>query len=118
VEVALNLGNAKIRRRSTAVLYSYSSKDEHPTNNGQIMMRLLPPLALAGLLAACAPTLLQKENVTAADLAGDTERCASLARMRLPTGDPSMSDAVSLEMEQAMRRQTFVSKCLQATGWH
>jgi hypothetical protein len=29
-----------------------------------------------------------------------------------------MSNAVSLEMEQAMRRQTFVSKCLHATGWH
>jgi hypothetical protein len=84
---------------------------------GQIMKRLLLLLALAGLLAACAPTLLQKENATPADLAGDMERCASLARTRFPTGDPSMSDAISLEMEQAMRRQTFVRKCLHGTGW-
>jgi hypothetical protein len=83
-----------------------------------IMKRLLPPLVLAGLLAACAPTFLQKENANAEDLAGDMDRCASLARIRFPTGDPSMSDAVSLEMEQAMRRQTFVSKCMHEKGWH
>lgn len=82
------------------------------------MKRLLPPLAVAVLLAACAPTLLQKENATAGDLAGDMDRCASLAKARFPTGDPSMSDAVSLEMEQAMRRQTFVGKCLHGKGWH
>jgi hypothetical protein len=81
------------------------------------MKRLLLLLALAWLLAACAPTLLQKENATAADLAGDMERCASLARIRFPTGDPSMSDAVSLEMEQAMRRQRFISTCMHRTGW-
>jgi hypothetical protein len=84
---------------------------------GQIMKRLLLLLALTGLLAACTPTLLQKENATAADLDGDMKRCASLARTRFPTGDPSMSDAVSLEMEQAMRRQRFISQCLHGTGW-
>jgi hypothetical protein len=75
-------------------------------------------MACAGLLAACAPPALHKEGGTAADLAEETGRCAALARTRLPAGDPSMSDAVSLEMEQAMRRQTFVGKCLQDKGWH
>jgi hypothetical protein len=74
-------------------------------------------LACAGLLAACASAAPHKEGGTAADLAEETGRCAALARTRLPTGDPSMSDAVSLEMEQEMRRQTFVGRCLQDKGW-
>ena len=79
--------------------------------------RLSILLAYAGLLAACAPAALHKEGGTAAELLAETSRCAALARKRLPEGDPSMSDAVSLEMEQAMRRQTFVGKCLQDQGW-
>jgi hypothetical protein len=82
------------------------------------MTRLLAPLALAALLAACTTASLHKENADAAELARDTKGCASLANTRYPTGDPSMSDAVSLEMEQAMRRQTFVGNCLREKGWH
>ncbi|WP_283441021.1 hypothetical protein [Noviherbaspirillum suwonense] len=81
------------------------------------MNRLLSSLALAMLLAACAQAPLHRQDAGAAELAADTEGCAALARTRFPTGDPSMSDAVSLEMEQAMRRQTFVGKCLNGKGW-
>ena len=82
------------------------------------MTRMLAPLALAALLASCTATSLHKQNADATDLAGDTGVCASLASTRYPTGDPSMSDAVSLEMEQAMRRQTFIGNCLREKGWH
>jgi hypothetical protein len=79
------------------------------------------PLATAGAswfaCSLCAH-ITAKGNATAGDLASDMDRCASLARTRFPTGDPSISDAVSLEMEQAMRRQTFVSKCMHGKGWH
>jgi hypothetical protein len=82
-----------------------------------ITTRLLLPLALAGLLAACAPAALHRDHAGAADLAGDTDACAALARAGYPAGDPSMSNAVSLEMEQAMRRQSFVGNCLRDKGW-
>jgi hypothetical protein len=83
----------------------------------RIMKRIFTLLPLAALLAACAPAPLHKENATAAELHSDTDQCASMARARLPAGDPSMSDAVSLEMEQAMRRQAFVRDCLRDKGW-
>jgi hypothetical protein len=82
-----------------------------------IMKRLFTLLPLAALLAACAPTALHKENGSAAELASDKDRCATMARERLPAGDPSMSDAVSLEMEQEMRRRAFVRDCLREKGW-
>jgi hypothetical protein len=81
------------------------------------MTRPLLTLVLALVLPACAPVALHRDKAGAADLAGDTDGCASLARTRYPAGDPSMSNAVSLEMEQAMRRQTFVGKCLRDKGW-
>jgi hypothetical protein len=84
----------------------------------RIMKLLLILLPLAALLAACAQAALHKENATAAELGIDKNHCASMARERLPVGDPSMSDAVSLEMEQEMRRQAFVRDCLRDKGWH
>jgi hypothetical protein len=83
----------------------------------RIMKNLLTLLPLAALLAACAPAPLHKQNATPTELSSDKDRCASTARARLPPGDPSMSDAVSLEMEQEMRRQSYVRDCLRDKGW-
>ena len=73
--------------------------------------------AAAILFAGCAPAELRKDGVNAAVQRGDTADCESLARTKFPPGDPSMSNANSIEIEQAMRVRAYITTCLRSKGW-
>ena len=74
-------------------------------------------VAAASLFAACAPAELRKEGVNAAEQRSDTADCESMARTSFPPGDPSMSNANSIELEQAMRMRAYIKTCLRSKGW-
>ena len=71
----------------------------------------------ASLFAACAPAELRKYNVSTAEQRVDAADCEWLARTTFPPGDPSMSNANSIEIEQAMRVRAYIKTCLQSKGW-
>ncbi|RYE71423.1 MAG: hypothetical protein EOO81_05970 [Oxalobacteraceae bacterium] len=82
------------------------------------MMKLVfMAVAAASLFAACAQAQLRKEGMTAAEQRSDTADCESMARKSFPPGDPSMSNANSIEIEQAMRVQAYIKTCLRSKGW-
>jgi hypothetical protein len=82
-------------------------------------------VAAAGMLAGCAAADLRKdgakegakEGATYADYQGDIRSCESMAVKNFPSGDPSMSNAVSIEVEQAMRRRQYTLACMESRGW-
>jgi len=81
------------------------------------MNLILRTLALAGIVAGCASGDLRKDGATSAELQADMHACESMAINELPSGDPSMSDAVSIEAEQAMRRRDLAIACMRSKGW-
>ena len=74
-------------------------------------------VAAASLLTACAPAQLRKDGLNPAEQHSDTADCESMARTRFPPGDPSMSNANSIEIEQAMRVRAYIKTCLRSKGW-
>jgi hypothetical protein len=82
-----------------------------------MMKPVFMAVAAASLIAACAPAELRKDGVNAAEQRSDIADCESLARTSFPPGDPSMSNANSIEIEQAMRARAYIKKCLQSKGW-
>ena len=74
-------------------------------------------VAAVSLFVACTPAQLRKEGVNAAEQRKDTADCESMARTSFPPGDPSMSNANSIEIEQAMRVQAYMKSCLRSKGW-
>lgn len=74
-------------------------------------------VAAASLLTACALAEMRKDNVSAAEQRVDTADCERLARTAFPPGDPSMSNANSIEIEQAMRMRAYIKTCLRSKGW-
>lgn len=82
------------------------------------MKSVFMALAAASLFTACAPAELSKDGVNAAEQRSDAAECELLARTSFPPGDPSMSNANSIEIERAMRMRTYIQTCLRSKGWH
>ena len=83
------------------------------------MTRWCSTLALIGAAAAtgCATAELRKDGASAADRQADERACAGAASPLFPPGDPSMSNAVSIEMEQGMRKRAYLTDCMREQGW-
>ena len=81
------------------------------------MKPVLIAVAAASLFTGCAPAEPRKDGLTDAEQRSNIADCESLARTRFPPGDPSMSNANSIEMEQAMRMRAYITTCLQSKGW-
>lgn len=81
------------------------------------MKLVLMAVTAAGLFAACTPAQLRKEGTNADEQRSDTADCESMARTSFPPGDPSMSNANSIEIEQAMRERAYIKTCLRSKGW-
>jgi hypothetical protein len=79
----------------------------------------LPCIAFAalGFLAGCASVDLRKDGATPAAHHEELRQCRERAATEVPSGDPSMSDAVSIEAEQAMRRRGIILGCMRSKGW-
>ena len=82
-------------------------------------MRWYSALALLVAVAAagCATAGLNKAGASSADRQIDDRACAEAASPLFPPGDPSMSNAISIEMEQAMRKRAYVTDCMRGKGW-
>lgn len=87
-------------------------------DEGKVMKPVFMAVAAASLFTACAPAEMRKDGVSAAEQRSDTADCESLARITFPPGDPSMSNANSIEIEQAMRMRAYIKTCLRSKGWH
>ena len=74
-------------------------------------------VAAACLFTGCGAPDLRKDGVSAAEQRSDAADCESLAKTAFPPGDPSMSNANSIEIEQAMRMRGYIKTCLRSKGW-
>ena len=81
------------------------------------MQPILMAVAVASMLSACAPAELRKDSGTSAEQHSEIAACELVARTRFPPGDPSMSNANSIEIEQSMRMHAYIRMCLQSNGW-
>ena len=83
-----------------------------------MMRRYLTLASLAMVaVAGCTTAALNKAGASSADRQIDERACAEAASPLFPPGDPSMSNAVSIEMEQAMRKRAYLTDCMRDKGW-